>query len=250
MRVRTDTTASQYSRAWLIETLLAFRGASILCLGLILLLAYPIHSQNVEANKPASSQVLEIGILPDIPGAEPVELATPVYPGGVHAMGDVVVRVFLDRAGTVALAEAVSGHPLLRAAVVEAARKSRFKIDSMSTRKDLSGTITYAFRFGDVGYDDLRFFIDQQMAIRGAFSLRGKIGPFVLVTGKPVYLVARGSFEWEKYADLEGKDVIVTGTLRFHRSPVTSQPAHSAAAGLPDYFYFEAESVSVQLEKR
>jgi Photosynthetic reaction centre cytochrome C subunit len=85
------------------------------------------------------------------------------------------------------------------------------------------------------------------VTMRGRFSLRGKTGPFILVGDRPVYLEARGSFSWgERYATMEGRDVTVTGVLRFARgSPGTTGPA--PAAGVADHFYFEAETAKVEL---
>jgi TonB family protein len=59
-----------------------------------------------------------------------VNLVKPAYPQAaraVKAQGAVNVQVTLDEEGNVISASAVSGHPLLRAAAVEAARQSKFK---------------------------------------------------------------------------------------------------------------------------
>ena len=58
-----------------------------------------------------------------------IELPPPAYPPiarAAHATGTVEVRVLVDFDGSVSAAAAISGHPLLQAAAVSAARKARF----------------------------------------------------------------------------------------------------------------------------
>jgi hypothetical protein len=89
-----------------------------------------------------------------------------------------------------------------------------------------------------------------RVSLRGQFSLRGKIGPFILVGRRPVYLVPKGSFSWgEPYASMEGKDVRVTGTLRFARG-AEPRPEALPEGRAPDHFYFEAETAKVELSER
>jgi TonB family protein len=74
----------------------------------------------------------------------------PAYPPiarAARAQGPVVVRVVADEEGKVVAAQAVSGHPLLQQAALQAARKLRFKpplVDGKPVK--FSGTITYTFR--------------------------------------------------------------------------------------------------------
>ena len=79
-----------------------------------------------------------------------VEKPVPTYPAIVNAervQGVVVVRVLVDEAGKVASAEAVSGHPLLRQAAVDAARNTRFSPTLLSGKPvKVTGTLTYNFR--------------------------------------------------------------------------------------------------------
>ena len=83
--------------------------------------------------------------------------------------------------------------------------------------------------------------------MRGKFSLRGKIAPFVLVGGRPIYIKPGGLFSWGKdYAKLEGKDVKVTGTLRFVHYPEPS-PQAMPEGRATDHFYFEAETAKIEL---
>ena len=77
-------------------------------------------------------------------------LPTPSYPSAARnarATGRVNVAVVIDRNGNVVSARAVSGHPLLRASAVAAARRSRFrpvKVNGQNVRA--RGTIQYNFK--------------------------------------------------------------------------------------------------------
>jgi TonB family protein len=58
-----------------------------------------------------------------------IELPKPSYPPiarAAHAQGTVEVKVLVDTDGNVIAAAAISGHPLLQAASVSAARQARF----------------------------------------------------------------------------------------------------------------------------
>jgi TonB family protein len=73
----------------------------------------------------------------------------PAYPRvaqAVKARGTVVVEVAVDERGRVILAQAVSGHPLLRAAAEAAARQAKFE-PTLSGGKPskVVGTLTYEF---------------------------------------------------------------------------------------------------------
>jgi periplasmic protein TonB len=73
----------------------------------------------------------------------------PAYPATakqVGASGAVTVQVLIDEEGRVVSANAVSGHPLLKAAAVAAARSSRFSPTMLSGQPvKVSGVITYNF---------------------------------------------------------------------------------------------------------
>ena len=102
----------------------------------------------------------------------------------------------------------------------------------------------------DAPESELRQHPGQIVTMRGKLSLRGKVGPFILVAGRPVYLVPKGSFTWgEPYASIEGRDVRVTGTLGFahypQRAPVDLPEGHAA-----DHFYFEAETAHLESSQR
>jgi periplasmic protein TonB len=76
-------------------------------------------------------------------------LPTPQYPAAarsVGASGAVTVQVLIDESGRVVSANAVSGHPLLRAPAVQAARQARFSPTMLSGQPvKVSGVITYNF---------------------------------------------------------------------------------------------------------
>jgi periplasmic protein TonB len=76
-------------------------------------------------------------------------LPKPPYPPAaraVRAAGAVSVQVLIDESGNVVSASAVSGHPLLRAAAVQAARSARFSPTQLSGQPvKVSGVITYNF---------------------------------------------------------------------------------------------------------
>lgn len=78
-----------------------------------------------------------------------IELPKPVYPAiarAAHASGTVVVQILIDETGTVTSAHAVSGHPLLQAVSVEAARNAKFsptKLEGQPVK--VTGVITYNF---------------------------------------------------------------------------------------------------------
>ena len=78
-----------------------------------------------------------------------VSLPKPPYPAAArqaNASGAVSVKVTIDEEGNVTNAEAVSGHPLLRAAAVEAATQAKFSPTRLSGQPvKVSGTIVYNF---------------------------------------------------------------------------------------------------------
>lgn len=76
-------------------------------------------------------------------------LPKPEYPPAakaVRAAGPVTVEVLVDEMGKVVSATAVSGHPLLRAAAVQAARKAEFSPTLLAGKVvKLSGVLTFNF---------------------------------------------------------------------------------------------------------
>ena len=78
-----------------------------------------------------------------------LELPKPAYPAiarAAHASGTVVVQVLIDEEGYVIAAHAVSGHPLLQAASVAAAREAKFSPTLLAGEPvKVTGVIQYNF---------------------------------------------------------------------------------------------------------
>lgn len=78
-----------------------------------------------------------------------ISLPKPPYPPiarAAHAAGTVVVQVLIDENGSVVSARAVSGHPLLQAVAVAAARQARFSPTKLSGQPvKVTGVIQYNF---------------------------------------------------------------------------------------------------------
>ena len=86
---------------------------------------------------------------PQVTVGEPIDKVIPTYPAiarAARATGTVVVSLVIDETGRVIAAQAVSGHPLLQAASVTAARESTFLPTSVEgTPVKVLVTITYNF---------------------------------------------------------------------------------------------------------
>jgi hypothetical protein len=88
--------------------------------------------------------------------------------------------------------------------------------------------------------------LGEKVTMHGKFSLRGKTGPFILVRKRPIYIKPSEPSWNRSYAGMEGKDVQVTGILRFAKNPQAG--SGDLPAGTPsDHFYFEAESAEINL---
>ena len=78
-----------------------------------------------------------------------ISLPKPAYPPiakAAHASGTVVVQVLIDENGSVVSARAISGHPLLQAVAVGAARQARFSPTKLSGQPvKVTGVIQYNF---------------------------------------------------------------------------------------------------------
>lgn len=81
--------------------------------------------------------------------ARAISLPKPPYPPAARAVragGTVSVRLTVDEEGSVASAEAISGHPLLRAAAVEAAKGAKFNpVIKDGKPVAVSGVVVYNF---------------------------------------------------------------------------------------------------------
>ncbi|HUR99718.1 MAG TPA: TonB family protein [Pyrinomonadaceae bacterium] len=100
---------------------------------------------SIDAGSNSRIQSISGGVL----NGKATTLPQPVYPAAaraVKATGAVTVQVLVDEKGAVVSATAVSGHPLLRAAAVEAARQARFApVQQSKEPVKVSGILTYNF---------------------------------------------------------------------------------------------------------
>ena len=107
----------------------------------------PLSSLKVEAETKTStdSKTISGGVLND----KAISLPKPPYPPiarAAKASGTVVVQVTVDENGNVISARAVSGHPLLQAGAVAAARSAKFSPTRLSGQPvKVTGVITYNF---------------------------------------------------------------------------------------------------------
>ena len=94
---------------------------------------------------PSSHPPISGGVL----NAKAISLPKPAYPPiakAAKASGTVVVQVTVDENGNVISAHAVSGHPLLQAAAVAAARAAKFSPTKLSGQPvKVNGVINYNF---------------------------------------------------------------------------------------------------------
>jgi len=95
--------------------------------------------------KPTPHAPISGGVL----NGKAISLPKPAYPmiaRQAHASGTVIVQVLIDEAGNVISAHAVSGHPLLQAASVAAARQAKFASTRLSGQPvKVNGVIQYNF---------------------------------------------------------------------------------------------------------
>ena len=93
----------------------------------------------------AAGRTISAGVL----NGKAISKPTPRYPAAARQAlisGTVVVQITVDECGDVEKADAVSGHPLLREAALEAAYESRFTPTRLSGQPvKVRGTITYNF---------------------------------------------------------------------------------------------------------
>ena len=148
-------------------------------------------------------------------------LPKPAYPPAaraVNAEGAVSVQVLIDEDGNVVSANAVSGHPLLRAAAVEAARRAKFSPTLLMDQPvKVSGVITYNF-VGSVTTAGIGYEV--------AFAERsGSFTPYVF----PKSLAARMPDEWSvEKSVLEGlsfEKTVPTESVKQVESPSVPDPA-------------------------
>jgi protein TonB len=107
----------------------------------------PLSSEKVEpeSKTSAESKTVSGGVL----NGKAINLPKPSYPPvakAAKASGTVVVRVTVDENGNVISAQPVSGHPLLQAAAVAAARGAKFSPTRLSGQPvKVTGILQYNF---------------------------------------------------------------------------------------------------------
>jgi protein TonB len=98
-----------------------------------------------EAPSASDGQTVSGGVLDGKAIAKPAPPYPPIAKAA-RASGTVNVQVTVDESGHVVSATAVSGHPLLRAAAVAAARQARFSPTLLGGKPvKVSGVLTYNF---------------------------------------------------------------------------------------------------------
>jgi TonB family protein len=94
---------------------------------------------------PTTGTTISGGVL----NGKAISLPKPAYPPiarSAKASGTVIVRVLVDEKGNVVSARATSGHPLLQASAVAAARSAKFSPTQLNGKPvKVSGTIRYEF---------------------------------------------------------------------------------------------------------
>jgi TonB family protein len=99
----------------------------------------------VGSTKEPANKTIEGGVI----NGKALSLPAPPYPLIAkmgHAQGTIAVQVLIDEEGNVIAARAVSGHPLLEAVAVAAARRAKFSPTTLSGKPvKVSGVITYNF---------------------------------------------------------------------------------------------------------
>ena len=106
-------------------------------------------SQPPSAPTPRTSNSSRAPISGGVLNGKAISLPKPPYPAiarAARASGTVVVQVTVDESGNVTEARAVSGHPLLQASAVQAARQARFSPTMLAGKPvKVTGTLSYKF---------------------------------------------------------------------------------------------------------
>lgn len=105
----------------------------------------PVVGVTTDSVMISSERAIRGGVL----NGKALALPKPAYPDiarAAHAQGTVLVQVLIDENGDVVAAHAVSGHPLLQAACVAAARQAKFSPTKLAGEPvKVTGVIQYNF---------------------------------------------------------------------------------------------------------
>ena len=119
--------------------------------------------------------------------------------------------------------------------------------NALPSKAQVSPQTNVNLNLNEASESELLNHVGKKVTMHGKWSLRGKIGPYILAANGPIYVVSQGSFSWsEKYGRMEGKEVRVTGVLRYAHSSAASEGS-SSEQHIPDHFYFEAETAKIEL---
>lgn len=110
----------------------------------------PMPGDNIGGNDTITSGRPTVVARGSVVNGSAITLPMPPYPPiarAAHASGDVTVEVTIDEDGNVIAARAVSGHPLLQAASVAAARNAKFTPTKQSGQAvKVQGVLVYTFK--------------------------------------------------------------------------------------------------------
>lgn len=111
--------------------------------------ASPSPTADMPSGKPGANSMIPRTISGGVLNGKAMSLPKPDYPAAakaVRASGSVSVQILVDEKGKVVSASAVSGHPLLRAAAVDAAKKAEFSPTLLAGKPvKVSGVLTFNF---------------------------------------------------------------------------------------------------------
>jgi TonB family protein len=110
----------------------------------------PCDARSARKSHTHGTRAVEITIFGGVlNGKAAITKPAPIYPPiarAAQASGSVVVQVKVDECGSVVSAKAISGHPLLQQAAVQAAYKWRFTPTLLDDQPvGVAGTITFNF---------------------------------------------------------------------------------------------------------
>jgi TonB family protein len=109
----------------------------------------PISNSDSGSSVPGSGSQVPGTVSGGVLNGKATSLPKPAYPPAakaVNAAGAVNVQVSVDEKGNVTSANAVSGHPLLRASAVQAAREAKFSPTMLGGKPvKVTGVIVYNF---------------------------------------------------------------------------------------------------------
>jgi TonB family protein len=108
-----------------------------------------LKTEKEERKEEEANERVQGAISAGVLNGKAISLPPPVFPAiakAAHASGSVTVEITIDETGNVIAAHAVSGHPLLQAAAVDAARQASFNPTRLSGEPaKVSGVLVYNF---------------------------------------------------------------------------------------------------------